>query len=89
MTVESALALAFALFVFVTIPGPGVFATIARSLASGFRPASGLVIGIVLGDLFFLIIAVLGLAAIGKILGELFYFIKLFARNQTYIENPI
>ncbi|MBC8247904.1 MAG: LysE family translocator [Deltaproteobacteria bacterium] len=78
MTVESALALAFALFVFVSIPGPGVFATIARSLASGFRPAVGLVIGIVLGDLFFLIIAVLGMAAIGKILGELFYIIKLF-----------
>jgi threonine/homoserine/homoserine lactone efflux protein len=30
-------------------PGPGVFATIARALASGFRPSFAVICGIVLG----------------------------------------
>jgi threonine/homoserine/homoserine lactone efflux protein len=95
MTLESSIALMGVLLVFVSIPGPGVFATTARSLASGFRPALGLILGIVLGDLFFLTIAIVGMAAIGRILGNLFFIIKIIGAGyliwmglQLWLNKP-
>jgi threonine/homoserine/homoserine lactone efflux protein len=77
MTLETALGLSFALFIFCLLPGPGVLAVTARSLASGFRPAMGLALGMTAGDLFYAAVAMLGLAAIGRILGEFFLLVKM------------
>ena len=41
----SIFSLAIALFVLAATPGPGVFATISRSLASGFVPSLGVIGG--------------------------------------------
>ena len=77
MTIETALGLSFALFIFCLLPGPGVLAVTARSLASGFRPAMGLALGMTAGDMFYAAVAMLGLAAIGRILGEFFLLVKM------------
>lgn len=56
------LSLALALLVLAATPGPGVFATVSRAMASGFLPALPVVAGIITGDLVFLLLAVLGLS---------------------------
>ena len=58
-------------------PGPGVFATVARALASGFRPALGVICGIVLGDIIFLLFAAFGLSMVARILGNMFFIVKI------------
>lgn len=76
MSTLNILAFASAMFLLAITPGPGVFATISRALASGFTNASFVVLGIVLGDIFFLLLAIFGLSAIASILGDLFILIK-------------
>jgi threonine/homoserine/homoserine lactone efflux protein len=58
-------------------PGPGVFATTARAMASGFRPALAVIWGIVLGDIIFLLFAVFGLSMVARALGNLFFLVKI------------
>ncbi|MEJ2321970.1 MAG: LysE family translocator [Gammaproteobacteria bacterium] len=77
MTLFSTLALAGAMFLLAATPGPGVFATVARSLASGFGHAAVVVAGIVTGDLLFLLLAIFGLASVAGLLGEFFLVVKI------------
>jgi len=58
-------------------PGPGVFATTARAMASGFRPALAVIWGIVLGDIIFLLFAAFGLSMVARVLGNLFFIVKI------------
>ena len=58
-------------------PGPGVFASVAQALSSGFRPSLDVIAGIVFGDILFLLLAVFGLSAFAFVLGEFFFIIKL------------
>lgn len=76
MSLVSILLLAGAMFLLAVTPGPGVLATVARALASGFRPAALVVLGIVLGDLVFLLLAIFGLSALAVVLGDLFLVVK-------------
>ena len=76
MTLLSTLALIGALFILAVTPGPAVFAIVARALASGVRQAALLVLGVILGDLVFLVLAIYGLAALAEQLNELFVVIK-------------
>ena len=76
MNLWSVLLLAGAMFLLAVTPGPGVLATVARALASGFRPAALVVAGIVLGDIAFLLLAIFGLGALAAVLGELFSIVK-------------
>ncbi len=78
MTPLSTLSFALAMLVLAASPGPGVFATVARSLSSGFRPALTVVAGIILGDIIFLLFAIFGLAILAQTLGDFFIIIKLF-----------
>lgn len=77
MTLLSILSFALAMLVLAVSPGPGVFATIARSLSCGFRPALAVVAGIILGDIIFLLFAIFGLALLAQTLGNFFIIIKL------------
>ncbi len=76
MTIPTLLAFGAAMFLLAASPGPGVFATVARALASGFSHAAVLVLGIVVGDLIFLLLAIYGLASMAEILGSFFTFVK-------------
>lgn len=76
MTTASLAAYAFALFVVVLIPGPGITALVARALGSSFRESLAMAVGIMLGDLVFLTAVVLGLAVVAQTFGTVFMVIK-------------
>ncbi len=76
MTLISIFALTGAMLLLAITPGPGVFATVARALASGLKHSAFVVLGIVTGDLIFLLFAIYGLATVATNLHGLFVVIK-------------
>ena len=76
MTFETLLLFSIAFSVAAVVPGPGVLAVVARALGSGFWPAMPMAVGMVLGDLIFLTLVALGLAAIAQQLGGFFAVVK-------------
>ena len=77
MTLPAILGFTLAMFILAASPGPGVFATVARSLASGSKATLPLICGIVLGDICYLLFAVFGLAFVAQQMGTVFTIIKL------------
>jgi threonine/homoserine/homoserine lactone efflux protein len=77
LTLYSAFGFAMAMLILAASPGPGVFATTARAMASGFRPALAVIWGIVLGDIIFLLFAAFGLSVVARVLGNLFFIVKI------------
>ena len=76
MTGQAVLGLVGALAIFVASPGPGVFAVIARALSHGFLASLSFIVGVILGDLSYLIFAILGLSAIATAFGQFFIIVK-------------
>ncbi len=76
MNLFSLCTFAAAMLFLAAAPGPGVFATVARALTNGFSHAAVLVLGIVLGDLIFLLLAIYGLSSLAELLGSFFTFVK-------------
>ncbi len=76
MTFESALALMLASAVFAAIPGPGVTAIVTQAVGRGLRPALTWTAGIVLGDLVYLTLVLLGLTWVARELGWAFVALK-------------
>lgn len=76
MSIDSLIAFICALLIWVIIPGPAILAIIAESLTSGFRSSLNLIIGILLGDVFYIVLVLVGMTAIGKVLGEFFILIR-------------
>lgn len=70
------LAFTVALAIAVALPGPGIFAVVSCAIGRGFREALAMVGGIVLGDLIYFCLAVLGLAALARSMGNLFIAVK-------------
>src|SRR6478735_5184832 len=60
----------------VIVPGPGVAAVVARALGGGFRAAFPMVLGILAGDLIYLVFALFGLAAIATWFGPVFLVVR-------------
>jgi threonine/homoserine/homoserine lactone efflux protein len=60
----------------VAVPGPGIAAIIARSLAHGLNGAPAFIAGFMVGDLVWFGIAATGLAALAKTAATLFVAIK-------------
>ncbi len=77
MNLTSIISLSVAMLILAASPGPGVFATVARSLASGFRPALAVITGIVIGDIIYLMFAIWGLSIVAQTLGELFVVVRI------------
>jgi len=57
-------------------PGPAVTAIVARAVTDGARPALAISAGVLTGDLIFLALAVAGMAAAARSLGELFHLLQ-------------
>ncbi len=76
MDFYSLIAFIGAMFILAVSPGPGLFAVVSRSLASGFEHASVMIIGIVLGDIIYLLMAIFGLSMIAELMGSFFIIIK-------------
>ena len=72
----ASLAFSGALFIFMASPGPGTFAIVARALGSGFSHAFSMSLGMVLGDLVFLLMAIFGLNAVAHMMGDIFIVVK-------------
>jgi threonine/homoserine/homoserine lactone efflux protein len=76
ITLQAFSALVVGVFVLATTPGPGVFATISCALASGFTAAVAVIVGTVLGDLIFLLLAIFGLTLMIQQFDNAFIIIK-------------
>ncbi len=76
MTPESLVTLALAVAVFAASPGPAVLAIVARTLAAGPGPGLAFLIGCVLIDVLYLLLAVYGLSYVAELLGDLFVAVK-------------
>ena len=63
-TLPTLIAYIAALSIAVAIPGPGVIGLVGQALGRGFRPAMFFLLGIVLGDLVYLSVAIAGMAVV-------------------------
>ncbi len=79
MSIESALALALICFITMATPGPGILALVGHALAKGFRNSTGMICGMITGDLVFLIMVIGGLAVIARTFETTFLVIRLLA----------
>ena len=70
----SAFTVAYAIAV--AVPGPGIAAVVGRALGGGFRGAVPMVLGILVGDLIYLVFALFGLAAIAAWFGPVFVVVR-------------
>lgn len=77
MTVQAFITLLVASAVFAATPGPGIVAIIGRSLGSGATSGVILGIGLILGDLCYLTLALLGLTWLERSLGDFFILVRL------------
>lgn len=76
MSLESGITFFIAIFVFGITPGPGTFAVLAKSISSGVRRTLPLSVGMVFGDILYLVMACFGLAAIAEQWESLFIAIR-------------
>lgn len=76
MSLITLIAFSGAMLVLAITPGPGVFSVVATGLSAGFKHAVTLSMGIVMGDIIFLLFAIYGLSSIAEHLHWLFMIIK-------------
>ncbi len=77
MSLEASLTFLVAIFIFGITPGPGVFALLARGMASGAASCFSLALGMAISDIGYLIMACFGLATIAENWSGLFTAIRL------------
>ncbi|WP_039018314.1 LysE family translocator [Halocynthiibacter namhaensis] len=77
-TITPFFAYAAALFIAAAIPGPGIAALVGQSLGGNARRTGFFMLGIALGDVTWLTVAIVGLAAVAKTFAGAFVVIKLF-----------
>jgi len=65
-----------ALTIAAAVPGPGMTALVARALAVGFWGTVPMVLGLICGDLVFLSLTALGLAAVAQTFATVFLVVK-------------
>src|SRR5690606_6427115 len=76
MDLLTLLAFTIAYIVAVLVPGPGVAAIVARALGAGCWSALPMIVGILVGDLIYLVFALFGLAAIATYFGPIFIVVR-------------
>ncbi len=76
MTLEFAVAIAIAMFLWAALPGPGMAVVISRAFGAGPKAGFAVITGLVVADLIFMGIAILGLMAIAATLGPMFQVVK-------------
>lgn len=76
MSLSNIAALCIAMLIMAAIPSVSVLAVAARAAASGFLHGVSTSLGIVVGDIVFILIAVLGLAVLAETMDSVFILIK-------------
>lgn len=77
MTIETSVLFFIAILIFAVTPGPGVFAVLARSLAFGVHRSLAMILGIVISDIVYLLMACKGLSYIAENWSQVFTVIRL------------
>ena len=77
ISLETLLAFTLAMVLLAASPGPGFLMVVARALSGGFAAGLAAIAGLVLGDILFLVLAVLGLSTLAAVMGEFFLVVKL------------
>lgn len=77
MNLEILLTFTIGMVILSATPGPGVFASVSKAVGENFKASLFFISGLVLGDIIFLILALIGMSAIATLLGEFFFVIKL------------
>lgn len=77
MTIVDGLLLFGAMLVLALLPSASVALVVARSITHGVRQGIAVGVGIVVGDITFLLLAMLGLAFIAEVLGVWFLLLRL------------
>lgn len=77
MSIESAFSFFIAVLIFGVTPGPGVFAVLARALASDAHTCWWLAFGMTISDMLYLIAACFGLAVIAQQWSEVFTVVRV------------
>ncbi|NIA70674.1 LysE family translocator [Pelagibius litoralis] len=77
MSLETFLAFVVAMSLLSLTPGPGFLAVVARSLGGGLMSGFATILGLILGDILFLILAIVGLSALAAAMGEFFLVVKI------------
>lgn len=76
LTLSSIAALSAIMFIGALIPGVSVLAVSSRSVALGFSHGVLTTMGIVVGDIIFILIAILGLSMLAETMGSFFVLVK-------------
>lgn len=76
LSLSSMVALFGAMAVLAAVPGVSVLAVSARAAAFGFIHGAFTAMGIVAGDIVFILLAIFGLALLVEALGGMFFLIK-------------
>lgn len=76
LSFSAGMALFGAMFVLAAIPSVSVLAVSARSAASGFTHGALTTLGIVVGDIVFILIAIFGLSLLADRMGQFFVLVK-------------
>lgn len=79
LTVAEALALMAAMAVLAAVPSTSVLAVVARASSSGFAQGAATAMGVVAGDIVFIVIALFGLAVLIDAMGPLFIVLRAAA----------
>lgn len=77
MNMEMLLAFLVAMIILSATPGLGVFAAVARAMAEGLRSALFFIAGLVIGDILFFLLALLGMATLFRTLGHVFQVVRI------------
>ncbi|WP_340120015.1 LysE family translocator [Pelagibius sp. 7325] len=77
MSLETLAAFTLAMFLLSVSPGPGFLMVVARALSGGFAAGLAAVAGLVVGDIVFLVLAILGLSTLAAVMGEFFLAVKI------------
>ena len=77
MNINLLIAFFIGMIILAATPGPGVFGSMAKAIAEGFKISLFFIGGLVLGDIVFFTLALLGLSAIAKIFGGMFLIIRI------------
>lgn len=77
MTLTTALALFVAMMLLAALPSISTLAVVSRAIASGTVYGLFTALGIVMGDIFFILFTIYGLSAIATTFGELFFLFKI------------
>lgn len=78
MTVLSAITLLVAMLLLAALPSSSVALVVARSATHGFKNGVAVSLGIVLGDLLFVLLAVLGMSYLAELMGSFFVVLRIF-----------